>query len=512
MKCGQTFGKRTSKYQVICPGSLQDLNEEKKSRRAFVATLRSVRSFFRLARDGFGIMSDLQNGRVSIAGARKRAWDNCMAQTADHSLVDELKAHGLVAQTSNEAELKAHLSAPRSLYCGFDPTADSLHVGNLVPLLALRRFQLAGHRPILLVGGATGMIGDPGGRSSERELKPRDEVKRFVSKIRDQASRFLDFDCGERSALVVDNADWIEPIDVISFLRDIGKHFSVNAMIQKETVRRRLEDESMGISYTEFSYMILQAYDYAVLNEQYQCTLQIGGSDQWGNITSGIDLIRRRGGEGAHALTYPLITKSDGTKFGKSASGAIWLDPEKTSPYAFYQFWLNVADADVIRFLRTFTFMESADIETLGRALKEAPEKREAQRVLAERVTELVHGDAAFESAKRISRALFANDIDALTQDDFAQLAQDGLPATHLGSDDVALIDALVDSGLAVTPKGEVTKGQARKLIASNAIAINGLKTTDDETVLGSEGALHERYYLVKKGKKQHHLFVKGDR
>ena len=218
------------------------------------------------------------------------------------------------------------------------------------------------------------------GRSSERELKPRDEVKRFVAKIRDQASRFLDFDCGERSALVVDNADWIEPIDVISFLRDIGKHFSVNAMIQKETVRRRLEDDSMGISYTEFSYMILQAYDYALLNEQYQCTLQIGGSDQWGNITSGIDLIRRRGGEGAHALTYPLITKSDGTKFGKSASGAIWLDPDKTSPYAFYQFWLNVADADVIRFLRTFTFMGSADIETLSKPLRTRPRREKHSR------------------------------------------------------------------------------------------------------------------------------------
>ena len=432
-----------------------------------------------------------------------------MTQMADQNPVEELKAHGLVAQTSNEAELKAHLKSHRSLYCGFDPTADSLHVGNLVPLLALRRFQLAGHRPILLVGGATGMIGDPGGRSSERELKPREEVKRFVAKIRDQASRFLDFDCGELSALVVDNADWIEPVDVITFLRDIGKHFSVNSMIQKETVRRRLEDESMGISYTEFSYMILQAYDYAVLNERYQCTLQIGGSDQWGNITSGIELIRRRGGEGAHALTYPLITKSDGTKFGKSSSGAVWLDPEKTSPYAFYQFWLNVSDADVIRFIRTFTFLESEEIEKLVQSLEEAPEKRAAQQVLAETVTRLVHGDAPFESAKRITQALFANDIESLTASDFEQLAQDGLPATHIVASEVSLIDALVDSGLAVTPKGEVTRGQARKLIASNAITVNGSKTTNDKAVLVSAGALHERYFLVKKGKKQHHLFVK---
>ena len=265
----------------------------------------------------------------------------------------------------------------------------------------------------------------------------------------------------------------------------------------------------MGISYTEFSYMILQAYDYAVLNERYQCTLQIGGSDQWGNITSGIELIRRRGGEGAHALTYPLITKSDGTKFGKSSSGAVWLDPEKTSPYAFYQFWLNVSDADVIRFIRTFTFLESEEIEKLVQSLEEAPEKRAAQQVLAETVTRLVHGDAPFESAKRITQALFANDIESLTASDFEQLAQDGLPATHIVASEVSLIDALVDSGLAVTPKGEVTRGQARKLIASNAITVNGSKTTDDKAVLVSAGALHERYFLVKKGKKQHHLFVK---
>lgn len=423
-------------------------------------------------------------------------------------LLDELKAHGLVAQTSNEDELKAHLSSARSLYCGFDPTADSLHVGNLVPLLALRRFQLAGHRPILLVGGATGMIGDPGGRSSERELKPREQVKQFVEKIRLQASRFLDFDCGTQSALVVDNADWIEPIDVITFLRDIGKHFSVNAMIQKETVRRRLEDESMGISYTEFSYMILQAYDYSVLNEQFDCTLQIGGSDQWGNITSGIDLIRRKGGAAAHALTYPLITKSDGTKFGKSASGAIWLDPEKTSPYTFYQFWLNVADADAIRFLRTFTFLEEEKIEALARSLAEAPEQREAQQTLADEVTQLVHGTDYLNAAKRISRALFANEAEALAETDFEQLALDGLPVTKLETSSISLLDALVASELAVTPRGEVTRGQARKLIASNAISVNGEKQTDEDATLSPSAAFHHRYFLVKKGKKQHHLFV----
>jgi tyrosyl-tRNA synthetase len=452
--------------------------------------------------------NDEEKHSVRLGAKRISRDKNVMGMPTNQSLLDELRAHGLVAQTSNEDELKAHLTSARSLYCGFDPTADSLHVGNLVPLLALRRFQLAGHRPILLVGGATGMIGDPGGRSSERELKPRDQVTKFVKKIREQASRFLDFDCGEQSALVVDNADWIEPIDVITFLRDIGKHFSVNTMIQKETVRRRLEDESTGISYTEFSYMILQAYDYSVLNERFDCTLQIGGSDQWGNITSGIDLIRRRGGGAAHALTYPLITKSDGTKFGKSASGAIWLDPDKTSPYAFYQFWLNVADGDAIRFLRTFTFLSDKTIKALADSLAEAPERREAQQVLADEVTQLVHGEARLEGAKRISRALFSNEIESLTKSDFEQLALDGLPVTNLESEENLLLDALVASELAVTPRGEVTRGQARKLVLSNAISINGEKQTDEHASLSPGLARHGRYFLVKKGKKQHHLFV----
>jgi len=252
-------------------------------------------------------------------------------------LLGKLRALGLIAQVSSEADLVAHLQAEsRTVYCGFDPTADSLHIGNLVPLLALRRFQLAGHKPILLVGGATGMIGDPGGRSTERELKSVREVQDFVIKIRQQASAFLDFDCGENSAIVVDNAEWTEKLTVIDFLRDIGKHFSVNAMIQKEAVRRRLEDESQGISYTEFSYMILQSYDFVVLNQRYDCTIQMGGSDQWGNITSGMDLIRRMNGRHAHAITYPLITNADGTKFGKIMGNAVWLDRQKTSPYRFF--------------------------------------------------------------------------------------------------------------------------------------------------------------------------------
>ncbi|MFT5560336.1 MAG: tyrosyl-tRNA synthetase, partial [Litorivivens sp.] len=248
------------------------------------------------------------------------------------NLIEQLRDLGLIAQVSSEEVLTTHLEGEsRTVYCGFDPTADSLHIGNLVPLLALRRFQMAGHRPILLVGGATGMIGDPGGRNSERDLKSADQVRAFVIKIRDQASSFLDFDCGENSAIVVDNASWTENLTVIDYLRDIGKHFSVNAMVQKETIKRRLEDDESGISYTEFSYMILQSYDFAVLNRDYGCTIQMGGSDQWGNITSGIDLVRRMNGEQAHAITYPLITNSDGTKFGKSMGNAVWIDAKRTS-------------------------------------------------------------------------------------------------------------------------------------------------------------------------------------
>ncbi|MCB1691204.1 MAG: tyrosine--tRNA ligase, partial [Pseudomonadales bacterium] len=299
-------------------------------------------------------------------------------------LINQLHRLGLVAQVSNEQELTAHLSAAmRTVYCGFDPTADSLHIGNLVPLLALRRFQLAGHRPILLVGGATGMIGDPGGRSSERELKDAGEVRAYVERIRSQAEAYLDFDCGENSAIVVDNAEWTEDLRVIDFLRDIGKHFSINAMIAKETVKRRLEDEASGISYTEFSYAILQSYDFVVLNRRYDCTIQMGGSDQWGNITSGMDLIRRMEGKQAYAITYPLITTADGVKFGKSMGNAVWLDAARTSPYAFYQFWRNSMDADVIRYVKIFTFLDPEEIARLEAAHNQDPGARTAHIALA---------------------------------------------------------------------------------------------------------------------------------
>lgn len=424
-------------------------------------------------------------------------------------LIAHLNALGLIAQVSNEAGLGEHLqTGVRTVYCGFDPTADSLHIGNLVPLLALRRFQLAGHRPVLLVGGATGMIGDPGGRSTERELKSADEVRAFVSRIREQAQAFLDFDCGDTSAIVVDNAEWTEPLTVIDFLRDIGKHFSVNAMIQKEAVKRRLEEEGAGVSYTEFSYAILQSYDFVVLNRRYDCTIQMGGSDQWGNITSGMDLIRRMEGKQAFAITYPLVTTSDGVKFGKSMGNAVWLDPKKTSPYSFYQFWRNSADDDVVRCLKTFTFLDLEEIKRIETGHQQDPGMGVAHTTLAQAVTRLVHGDAGVAAAERISAALFGNNLDQLNADDLAQLALDGLPTTRVSQDSVELVSVLVSSGLAVTPLGEVTTGQARKLISGNAVSVNGVKVADPACQLTRSAALFGRYHVVQKGKKNHRLVV----
>ena len=424
------------------------------------------------------------------------------------NIIEQLRALGLVAQLSANEELEDHLdSGSRTVYCGFDPTADSLQVGNLVPLLALRRFQLAGHRPLLLVGGATGMIGDPGGRDSERELQSADVVERKLAKIQAQASRFLDFDCGETSAVVVNNADWTKSLSVIDYLRDIGKHFSVNAMIQKESVRRRIEDETQGISYTEFSYMILQSYDFVVLNRQYGCTIQMGGSDQWGNITAGIDLVRRMESKQAYAITYPLVTKADGTKFGKSSGGAIWLNPEMTSPFSFYQFWINAADSEVINYLKIFTFLSESELSALAKSHDSDPGQRTAQVALAREITRLVHGETGLDAAERITAALFSNSLNELGEEDLEQLAQDGMPSSS-ASDNVALIDVLVSSGLAVTPKGEVTVGQARKLIQGNSVSVNGEKQTDVELKLALKAGLFGRFFVIQKGKKNHHLLV----
>ena len=390
----------------------------------------------------------------------------------------------------------------RTLYCGFDPTAESLQIGNLVPLLTLRRFQAQGHRPILLLGGATGLIGDPSGRGDERNLNDSVVVETWVERIRAQVEPFLDFS-GNAAAVMVNNLDWTKDLDVISFLRDVGKHFSVNAMIQRESVKSRLDRKGEGISYTEFSYMLLQANDYLELAKRHGCTVQIGGSDQWGNIVSGMDLVRRQLGGEAFALTVPLIAKADGTKFGKTAAGAIWLDPAKTSPYAFYQFWLNSADDDVIKFLKVFTFMALDEIVELEAAVQSDPQSRTAQLRLAEQVTELVHGSEALRSARRISECLFGGRLDTLTESDLEQLKLDGMDCTQLAGDSLGLLSAAAESGLAPS------RGAARKLVQSKGLSVNGVVQGDSGRDLDWSDALFGRFYLLRRGKKNWHLLVR---
>jgi tyrosyl-tRNA synthetase len=418
-----------------------------------------------------------------------------------HGVVAELKKRGLLAFASAEAELESHLlERSRTLYCGFDPTADSLHIGSLVPLLALRRLQLAGHRPVALVGGATGMIGDPSFKSKERKLNAAETTQEWTSKIRAQVERFIDFDCGANSAQVVNNYDWVGKLDVLTFLRDVGKHFSVNAMVQKESVKQRLEREGEGISFTEFTYMILQAYDFAVLNREISCTLQIGGSDQWGNISAGIDLSRRMNQQHVFGLTLPLVTKADGGKFGKTEEGTIWLDANKTSHYTFYQFWINAADADVYKFLKYFTFLNVEEIDALEAADKLLAGKPSAQRVLAREVTRLVRGESAVVAAERISGALFSGELNELSESDFAQLAQDGMPATVVDGSAIGLVDALVLSGLASSNK------MAREFIGNGSVLVNGVKRDDVVSALSFSGAFYGKYCVLKRGKKQFHL------
>lgn len=413
------------------------------------------------------------------------------------SLLAELNWRGLIAQTSEPAALEEHLgTGRRTLYCGFDPTADSLHIGSLVPLLALRRFQLAGHRPIALVGGATGLIGDPSFKAAERALNEADLVASWVERIREQVSAFIDLDEGSAGGLVVDNLDWTRGLGVITFLRDIGKHFSVNEMVRKEAVRARLEREDSGISYTEFSYSLLQSYDYVELARQYGCSLQIGGSDQWGNITAGMDLVRRMLQRHVHALTLPLVTKADGSKFGKTEAGTVWLSPQRTSPYSFYQFWINAADADVGVFLRLFTFLAREEIEALDRALAEAPERREAQRVLAREVTRQVHGELGLASAERISAALFSGELHALGADDLEQLAWDGLPTVRFGPDGTRVGELMVGLKLAGS------NSQAMQLIRSGAVSVNGVAVTATDAIVDSVEPLPGGSWLLRRGKR----------
>ena len=423
-------------------------------------------------------------------------------------LIEDLKARGLIAQMTDEAALVAHLNEQTvTLYCGFDPTADSLHLGHLVPLLMLKRFQDYGHRPIALVGGATGMIGDPSFKAQERQLNSTDVVQEWSEKLKQQISQFIRFDAID-GAILANNYDWTAGVDVLSFLRDIGKHFTVNKMIAKESVRQRIEREDSGISFTEFTYQILQSYDYQVLNERFGCSLQIGGSDQWGNITSGIDLTRRMNGKQVHGLTLPLITKSDGTKFGKTEGGAVWLSPNKTSPYAFYQFWLQTPDADVYRFLKFFTFLDVAVVDEIEAKDKASQGRPEAQRILAEEVTRLVHGEQALEGARRITEALFSGDAASLSESDFEQLQLDGLPATQLPAvlADIPLTSLLVDAGIAANGK-QVKDALQRQAVVINETECGMELNMATESLFTKENARYERFFLVKLGKKKHHLF-----
>jgi len=421
------------------------------------------------------------------------------ASTTD--IVEDLDARGLLVQLAGGEELREHLkTGSRTVYCGFDPTAESLHVGSMVPLLVLKRFQMAGHKPIALVGGATGLIGDPSFKASERSLNSEDIVREWVERLKPQLSQFLDFECGDNSAILANNLDWTENYSVLGFLRDVGKHFAVNAMIQKESVKQRLEREGEGISFTEFSYMLLQSYDFAELHRRYNCTLQVGGSDQWGNITGGIDLTRRLHQAQVYGLTTPLVTKADGSKFGKTESGTIWISPTKTSPYAFYQFWLNVADADAYNFLRFFTFLSPAEITDIEESDRQAQGRPEAQGILAREVTELVHGKAGLDAAVRISEALFSGDISRLTEADLQQLELDGLPCTALESGASGIVEVLVSTELARSNK------MAREFIGNNAVNVNGQTINDVEFALAAAGALHGKYFILRRGKKMFHL------
>ena len=417
------------------------------------------------------------------------------------SIIQDLQSRGLIAQTTDAEALDALLNEQKiALYCGFDPTADSLHIGHLLPVLALRRFQLAGHTPVALVGGATGMIGDPSFKAAERSLNTLETVQQWVHSIRGQLAPFLSFE-GDNAAIMANNYDWFGGMGCLDFLRDIGKHFSVNAMLAKESVKQRIERDDVGISFTEFAYALLQGYDFAELNKRHGVMLQIGGSDQWGNITWGIDATRRLNQQSVFGLTLPLVTKSDGTKFGKTEGGAVWLNAKKTSPYQFYQFWLKVADADVYKFLKYFTFLSVEEIDAIEAADQASGTKPEAQRILAEEMTRLIHGEAALEAAQRISASLFAEDQSNLTETDFEQLALDGLPAFEV-SGELNIVQALVQSGLAKS------NNEARGFVSQGAAVVNGAKVGSDAYVLADADKRFGKYTIVRRGKRNHALLV----
>ncbi|MGG3450741.1 tyrosine--tRNA ligase [Domibacillus aminovorans] len=413
-------------------------------------------------------------------------------------LLEDLKWRGIVYQQTDEEGIEKVLKKEKiALYCGVDPTADSMHIGHLLPFLTLRRFQKHGHKPIVLVGGATGTIGDPSGKKEERTLQTMEQVQKNVDGLSIQLEKIFSVE-GDNGALLVNNYDWIGSMDVVTFLRDFGKNIGVNYMLAKDTVSSRLES---GISFTEFAYTILQAMDFYYLNKNHNCRMQIGGSDQWGNITTGLEMIRKMNPEAeqAYGFTIPLVTKSDGTKFGKTESGAIWLDPEKTSPYEFYQFWINTADADVVRYLKIFTFLEQAEIEALETSVNEEPHLRKAQKALAEAMTRLIHGDDALKQAESITKALFSGDIKSLSANEIEQGLKD-VPTYVQEGEIPAIVDLLVAAGISPS------KRQAREDVQNGAVSINGEKMTDTAYVLSKEDKVDGRFTVIRRGKKKYYL------
>ncbi|HHB2684165.1 TPA: tyrosine--tRNA ligase [Staphylococcus aureus] len=412
-------------------------------------------------------------------------------------LIEDLKWRGLIYQQTDEQGIEDLLNKEQvTLYCGADPTADSLHIGHLLPFLTLRRFQEHGHRPIVLIGGGTGMIGDPSGKSEERVLQTEEQVDKNIEGISKQMHNIFEFGT-DQGAVLVNNRDWLGQISLISFLRDYGKHVGVNYMLGKDSIQSRLEH---GISYTEFTYTILQAIDFGHLNRELNCKIQVGGSDQWGNITSGIELMRRMYGQtDAYGLTIPLVTKSDGKKFGKSESGAVWLDAEKTSPYEFYQFWINQSDEDVIKFLKYFTFLGKEEIDRLEQSKNEAPHLREAQKTLAEEVTKFIHGEDALNDAIRISQALFSGDLKSLSAKELKDGFKD-VPQVTLSNDTTNIVEVLIETGISPS------KRQAREDVNNGAIYINGERQQDVNYALAPEDKIDGEFTIIRRGKKKYFM------
>ncbi len=419
------------------------------------------------------------------------------------SVIEELKWRGLLSQMTDDELPKVLDAGPMTLYAGFDPTADSLHIGSMIPIMGLVHFQRTGHRPIAVLGGATGLIGDPSFKATERQLLTRELVDENVAGIRKQLEQFIDLD-GENAAEMVNNIDWMEKWSYIDFLRDVGKYFSVNVMMARDSVNQRLTDRDQGMSYTEFSYSLLQSYDFLHLYDEYNCQLQIGGSDQWGNIVAGMDLTRRmREDAKTYGLTLPLVTKADGSKFGKSESGNVWLDAERTSPYQFYQFWINQADADVVRYLKFFTLLSQDEIGALEQQVADEPHLRQAQKTLAEEVTRLVHGEQALQNAVGASEAMFGGDLSGLDEatlmDVFSEVPSEEIDRGTLTSGG-SLLDLLVERGIFQS------KGEGRRMIKNGGLYLNSARVEKDDVVFGAESLLTENMAIVRKGKKNYYL------